>query len=102
MRIEPDGYFIQGAWFKGLPPTFIGKKIIRMKPCTCKGACGNYIDYSYCLHGLYCEQPDEWVILKGITPNGRLLVEWNPSIFPGNIGTLEEWWNDGNWIEWNV
>jgi hypothetical protein len=89
-----DGYFVKGAWVKGIHPSLIGKKIIRTKPC----CCGDYFDYSYCLNGKYFQQPDEWVILRGIE-NGCLLIEWRPRLFPGDMHTLEEFWNDGNWVE---
>lgn len=102
MKICEDGYFIQGEWFKGIPPTMIGKSLIRTKPCTCISGLGTpYLDYSYCLHGLYCEQPDEWINLIGIIDHKYLVIEWEPTYFPGKLSILEEWWNDGNWIEWN-
>jgi hypothetical protein len=62
MKIK-DGYFEKGRWIYGLPPSLIGKKIIRVEPCKCKGSYGmGYLDYSYCLYGKYFEQPNEWVI----------------------------------------
>lgn len=91
------GYFKQGKFIKGIHPSLIGKKIIRTKPCECTGDCANYLDYSYCLNGLYGSQPEEWVILRDIV-DGCLVIEWFPQLFPSDIKTLPEYWNDGNWI----
>jgi hypothetical protein len=88
------GYFVRGAFVKGIHPSLIGKKIIRTCPCDC----GGYLDYSYSYKGKYDDnRKDEWVLLRDII-NGCLFIDWMPKTFPeGHI--LEEHWNDGNWVE---
>lgn len=100
--IETDtGYFINGAYFEGVLPEQIGKKIIhvgRVKAlwgwdgsgCTIAGnGTPNSQDYNY-------------VIVHEILPDGQLLVELIPHVFPGRLSTLPKEWNTGKWVEVEV
>jgi hypothetical protein len=91
------GHFEKGYWVEGVSTSLIGKKIIRTQPCNC-GNEHKYLDYSYCINGLYGYQPDEWVILRDII-GGHLVIEWKPQIFPGEVSVEDLWWNDDYWIE---
>lgn len=95
--IEKEGYFENGVYFKGLHSSMIGKKIIHVGRCMTP----NGYDGSFCTvagTGFPQDPKDEYVILRGIREDKSLLIEWNPRRFPGQISTLEEYWNDGNWV----
>jgi hypothetical protein len=96
--IEKTGYFENGVWVKGIHPSMIGKKIIH----------NGQVDAPWGKDGSWCtvsgigtqqDPQKEYVILKGITENMSLVVEWNPRMYPGELTTLDPWFNDGNWIE---
>jgi len=99
--ITKEGYFKNGAFFEGVPPLPVVNAMLRTKPCWCLGSCGNYLDYSYSIQGLYfSNRPEQsYVIFHGIL-EGELLIEWEPRFFPGRIKLLPWYWNDGNWIEY--
>lgn len=93
------GYYENGVFVKGLHPSMIGKNIIHNGRCLCPWG----YDGSYCtVSGIGTPQSPklEYVILRGIKTDGSLIIEWNPRVFPGELTTLEPYWNDGNWIEY--
>jgi hypothetical protein len=75
----------------------IGKKIIRTVMCECPYG----DDYSFCLNGKFGKQPDKWVTLIGITKNNEIKYRDHEPIFGLNVRTLEPYWNDGNWREYD-
>jgi hypothetical protein len=94
--IEQNGYYENGAWFAGISPTLIGKRIIRTAPCDC----GPYMDYSYCQFGAISPSPNDWVVFTGLE-NGNLFIKrQHVSIFGEEPKALAAHWNDGNWIEY--
>jgi hypothetical protein len=92
------GYFVKGAYFEGIHPSMIGKKIIHVGRCKCPYG----YDGSFCtVSGTGVEQDPRthYVILRGIQEDNSLCIEWNPRNYPGELMKLEPWWNDGEWIE---
>ena len=97
--MNKKGRFVKGAWITTIDPTLIGKKMVHVDRCECPYG----YDGSYCtVSGIGSPQDPkyEYVILWEILPDGSLCIEWNPRWFPGELSTLEPWWNDANWIEY--
>jgi len=76
--------------------SLIGKTIIRRRPANTHYG----FDYSYCLNGRYCFQPNDWVYLIDII-NECLVIKSN-TLPDSSPHTLDREWNDGAWFEWNV
>lgn len=94
-----NGYFEKGAFVRGLHPTMIGKIIIRTDRCLCHyGYDGSYsmIDG----RGIPNNPEYEYVRLYNVYDDGRLLIEWNPRMFPRELSVLSQEWNDGKWVEY--
>ena len=89
------GKFVKGAWIEGCTEDMIGKKIVRVKKCICKGQCGDYEDYSYCINGLYGRMrlEHEEVTLDRINEDGSLHISWMTY-----TPHLPKYWNDDNWV----
>jgi hypothetical protein len=95
--MNAKGHFEKGVWVVGISKDLIGKKIVRTCPCKCRYG----LDYSNSINGLYgpMTPEHEYVILHGINEDKSIVIEWEPRLFPGEMTTREEEWNDENWIE---
>ena len=92
------GHFEKGVWVVGISKNLIGKKIIHEGQVDAPWG----KDGSWCtVSGIGHPQDPEthYVILHGINDDKSMIVEWQPSMFPGELTRLEPWFNDGNWIE---
>lgn len=97
MKETPEGYFVGGAFYSVLPE-MIGKKIIHDGPVMAKW--GRY-DGSGCnVSGIGTPQDpkNNYVILRDILPDGRLVVTLIPRVFPDDLTTLDIEWSTGKWL----
>jgi hypothetical protein len=92
------GHFEKGVWVVGISKDLIGKKIIH----------DGQVDAPWGKDGSWCtvsgigtpqDPKKEYVILRGINEDKSMVVEWQPRMFPGELTTLDSWFNDGNWIK---
>jgi hypothetical protein len=92
------GWFIQGAYFEGVRPDMIGKRIVHVGRVMAPWGAW---DGSGCtIHGIGISNANpRGVILHEILPDNSIMVELNPDMFPGSVSMLPKEWNTGKWIE---
>jgi len=95
-----NGWFIQGAYYEGVRPDMIGKRIIHVGRVMAPW--GQY-DGSGCTEdGTGTPRPGhEYVIVKEILPDGQLRVVLLPWLFgvDSSESILPKEWNTGKWVE---
>jgi hypothetical protein len=93
-----NGWFIQGAYYEGVQPDMIGKRIVHVGPVM--APLGEYDGSGCTIHGNGTPNPNpRGVILHEILSDGKIVVELVPDIFPDVLDILPKEWNTGKWIE---